>query len=226
MKKDAEVMLFMRERHKGTTQKVAAARAGMSERTARRYEKAGKLPSQLKQPRTWRTRENPFEDDWPWVVEQLERDPALQGAMLFALLCAEHPGKYRPTQVRTLQRPIQVWKAEHGPEKEVMFEHVHTPGEAAQSDFTHMEEFNVTTAGQPFPHLLYHCVLTYSNVEAVSICFAETFEALAEGIEKAMWQFGGVPTQHRTDHLSAAIRRLDQAGREDWTARYAGLGHW
>lgn len=223
MKKDAEVMLYMRERHKGTTQKVAAARAGMSERTARRYEKAGKSPSQLKQPRTWRTREDPFEDDWPWVVEQLERDPALQGATLFALLCAEHPGRYRPTQVRTLQRHIQVWKAEHGPEKEVYFEQVHTPGEAAQSDFTHMEEFHVTIAGQPFPHLLYHCVLTYSNVEAVSICFAETFEGLAEGIEKAMWQFGGVPQQHRTDHLTAAVKPLSKPEQEEWTQRYEAL---
>jgi len=28
--------------------------------------------------------------------------------------------------------------------------------------------------------------LTYSNVEAVSISFSESFEALAEGIEKAL----------------------------------------
>lgn len=125
--------------------------------------------------------------------------------------------------MRTLQRHIQVWKATEGPGKDVYFEQVHTPGEAAQSDFTHMEEFNVTIAGQPFPHLLSHCVLTYSNVEAVSICFAETFEALAEGIERAMWQFGGVPEQHRTDHLSAAVRRLDKVGREDWTQRYEAL---
>lgn len=223
MKKDAEVLLYMKERHKGTTQSVAAARAGMSERTARRYERAGKLPSQLKEPRTWRTRENPFEADWPWVVEQLQRDPALQGATLFALLCAEHPGKYRPTQVRTLQRHIATWKATHGPHKEVYFEQVHTPGERAQSDFTHMEDLHITIAGQAFPHLLYHCVLTYSNVEAVSVCFAESFEALAEGLEKALWQFGGVPQQHRTDHLSAAVRRLDKGEREEWTQRYAAL---
>src|SRR5258708_13529636 len=88
MKKDGEVMLYMRERHKGTTQEVAAARAGMSERTARRYEKAGKLPSQLKRPRPWRTRENPFEEDWPWWWEQLDRAPALQLRTLFSLLCA------------------------------------------------------------------------------------------------------------------------------------------
>lgn len=223
MKKDAEVLLYMKERHKGTTQSVAAARAGMSERTARRYERAAKLPSQLKEPRTWRTRENPFEADWSWVVEQLQRDPALQGATLFALLCAEHPCKYRPTQLRTLQRHIATWKATHGPNKEVYFEQVHTPGERAQSDFTHMEDLHITIAGQAFPHLLYHCVLTYSNVEAVSVCFAETFEALAEGLEKALWQFGGVPQQHRTDHLSAAVRRLDKGEREEWTQRYAAL---
>ena len=106
MKKDAEVKLYMKERAKGTSQQVAAARSGMSERTARKYERAGKLPSQMKQPRTWRTRANPFEEDWPWVVQQLERDGALQATTLFALLCAQHPGRYQPTQVRTLQRHI------------------------------------------------------------------------------------------------------------------------
>lgn len=223
MKKDAEVMLYVRERHKGTTQKLAAARSGMSERTARRYEKAGKLPSELKQPRTWRTRANPFEEDWPWVVDQLERDPALQVATLFALLCAQNPGKYRPTQVRTLQRQVQHWKAASGPDKEVMFEQVHHPGERMQSDFTHMEELGVTIAGVPFPHLLYHAVLTYSNVEAVSLCFGETFEALAEGIERALWQFGGVVHQHRTDHLTAAVKPLSLPDQEEWRQRYEAL---
>ena len=104
-----------------------------------------------------------------------------------------------------------------------MFEQQHTPGERAQSDFTHMEDLGVTIAGAPFPHMVYHLVLTYSNTEAASICFSETFEALAEGLEKALWQSGGVPQQHRTDHLSAAVRRLDKQGTEDWTKRYHAL---
>src|SRR6266700_6116792 len=223
MKKDAEVLRYMKERHKGTTKRVAAARAGMSERTARKYERAGKLPSQLKRPRTWRTRVNTFEEDWPWVVAQLERDPALQGTTLFALLCERHPGRYQTIQVRTLQRHIARWRALHGPEQEVIFEQQHIPGERAQSDFTHMADLGVTIAGVPFPHLVYHLVLTYSNAEAISICFSETFEALAEGIEKALWQLGGVPEQHRTDHLSAAVRRLRKEEREDWTLRYQAL---
>jgi len=222
MKKDGEVMLYRRERAKGTIQKVAAARAGISERTARKYEQAGKLPSQMKRPHTWRTRKNPFEDDWSWVVEQLERDPALQATTLFALLCARHPDRYTATQVRTLQRHIAGWKALHGPEQDVIFQQVHIPGERAQSDFTHMEDLEVTIAGAPFPHLLYHLVLTYSNVEAISVCFSETFEALAEGIEQALWQIGGVPKLHRTDHLSAAIHQ-EGGGHEAFTPRYEAL---
>src|SRR3989449_1961245 len=223
VKKDTEVRLYMQERKKGITQRVAAARAGIGERTARKYERAAALPSQLKRSHDWRTRPNPFEGDWEWVVSQLERDPALQGSTLFSLLCERHPERYQPTQVRTLQRHIAHWRALHGPEREVMFEQQHTPGERAQSDFTHMEDLGVTIAGEPFPHMVYHFVLTYSNAEAASICFSETFEALAEGIEKALWHLGGVPLQHRTDHLSAAVRQLRKEEQEDWTVRYQGL---
>ena len=219
MKKDTEVKLYMQERRKGTSQRVAAARAGMSERTGRKYEQARQLPSHLKTPHTWQTRINPFEEDWPWVVSQLERDPARPRKTLFALLCERHPGRYQATQVRTLQRHIARWRALHGPEQEVIFEQRHIPGERAQSDFTHMADLGVTIAGEAFPHMVYHFVLTYSNTEAASICFSETFEALAEGIEKALWQIGGVPEQHRTDHRSRSgaspgqvwTGRLDQA---------------
>src|SRR5438128_365542 len=223
VKKDTEVKRFMQARHKGATQQVAAARAGMSERTARTYERARKLPSQLKRPHTWRTRPNPFEEDWPWVVEQLERDEALQATTLFALLCERHPGRYQLVQVRTLQRHIAQWKALHGKAHEVIFEQQHRPGERGQSDFTHMADLGITLGGVPFAHLLFHFVLTYSNAEAVTICFSESFEALAEGLERCLWQVGGVPEQHRTDHLSAAVRQLKKGEQEDWTERYQAL---
>src|SRR5579863_10106339 len=216
MKKDSEVKRYMQARKTGKSQKLAAASAGMSERTGRKYERKGTLPSQLKQPRTWLTRKNPFEQDWDWVVAQLERDPALQATTLLALLIEQHPGRYRPSQIVTLRRHIARWRALSGPEREVIFEQVHTPGERAQSDFTHMEDLGVTIVGQPFEHLVYHFVLTYSNVEAARICFSESFEALAEGIEQALWQLGGVPKQHRTDHLTAAVTQLPQEQREEW----------
>lgn len=223
MKKDGEIKLLLEERGKGVSQKVAAARTGMSERTARKYERAGKLPSQLRNPRTHRTRENPFSGDWPWVEAQLGEDPALQVKTLFALLCEAFPGRYQEGQLRTLQRHVQAWRVRHGPEQEVMFAQVHEPGRLAQSDFTSMNALGVTLAGTPFPHLVYHLVLTYSNVEVVRVCFSESFESLAEGLESCLWQVGGVPQWHRTDNLTAAVRDLDREGRHEFTKNYRAL---
>ncbi len=223
MKRDPEVLCMLRERAKGRTQEQAAARAGMSVRTARAYERGGQLPSRVKRPRVYRTRLNPFVDDWPWVVGQLERDPALQATTLFALLGELQPGRYQAGQLRTLQTHIANWRAEHGPNREVFFPQVHQAGLAAQSDFTHMTALEITLGGVPFPHLVFHLVFTYSNVEAIQVCFSESFESLGEGLEACLWQLGGVPRQHRTDHLSAAIRPLDAEGRATSTARYAAL---
>jgi transcriptional regulator with XRE-family HTH domain len=223
MKTDAEVLLMRRERAKGKTQAQAAARASMGMRTVQRYERTRQLPSQLKQPRAHRTRPNPFATDWPWIVAQLERDPALQATTLFALLTAQEPARYQAGQLRTLQRQVAAWRLQHGPEQEVFFPQVHQPGVAAQSDFTHMTDLGITLAGVSFPHLVFHLVFAYSNVEAVHLCFSESFEALAEGLEAGLWQLGGVPQQHRTDHLSAAIRPLDATGRAEATARYRAL---
>lgn len=223
MKTDHEVRLMRRERTNGKTQEQAAARAGMSVRTARKYERLGQLPSQTKQPRTHRTRPNPFAADWPWVVAHLERDSALQAKTLFAELERLHPGRYTPTQLRTLQRHVAHWRAQFGPSREVMFPQEHQPGRMGQSDFTEMNDLQITLAGVPFPHLLYHFVLTYSNVEAVAICFSESFEALAEGLETCLWQLGGVPGQHRTDNLSAAVVTIAAAGERVYTERYQAL---
>ncbi len=223
MKKDGEIKLLLDERAKGASQRLAAVRAGMSERTARKYEGAGQLPSQLRKPRMHRTRENPFELDWPWVEEQLARDPALQTKTLFALLCEAFPGRYQEGQLRTLQRHVQAWRVRHGPEQEVMFPQEHVPGRMAQSDFTSMNALGIGIAGTSFPHLVYHLVLTYSNVEAVRVCFSESFEALAEGLEGCMWQIGGVPEWHRTDNLTAAVRDLDREGLHEFTQNYRAL---
>jgi hypothetical protein len=109
----------------------------------------------------------------------------------------------------------------------VMFPQEHVPGRMAQSDFTAMNALGVTLGGVPFPHLVYHLVLTYSNVEAARVCFSESFEALAEGLESCLWQIGGVPQQHRTDNLTAAVVDLDREGRHEFTQNYrAVLAHY
>ena len=168
MKSDREVGLMRRERAKGVKQEVAAARSGMSVRTLRKYERLGTLPTQLSLPRDWRTRSNPFAEDWAWIVEELKRDAALQAKTLFELLAEGNPGHYQAGQLRTLQRHIAAWRHEHGPQREVMFQQIWRPAEYVQSDFTRMEALGVTIAGVAFPHQVFHMVLPYSNWEAVS----------------------------------------------------------
>ena len=223
MKTDTEVYLMLRERKNGKTLEQAAARGNMSVPTARKYLRSAKLPSVLRHTRDYRTRPNPFSADWPWVEQQLTRDSALQAKTLFSLLLEQHPDRYTQGQLRTFQRHVASWRALHGPEKDVIFEQLHQPGRLAQSDFTHMHDLGITLNGAPFPHLLFHLVLTYSNVEAISLCFSESFEALAEGLEFCLWQLGGVPLQHRTDNLSAAVQTIEADSTRRWTDRYLGL---
>src|SRR3712207_6271558 len=111
MKTDAEVSVMLRERHTGKTLAQAAARAGMRGPTARKYLRAGRFPSTLHHPRTYRTRPDPCAADWPWVEAQLQRAPALQAKTLVALRCARVPDRYTPGQLRTLQRRVATWRA-------------------------------------------------------------------------------------------------------------------
>ena len=210
MKTNREVQRMIRERSKGKTREQAADRAGMSVPTARKYLRAGKLPSQLKAPRTYRTRPDPFAVDWPWVQAHLERDSALQAQTLFARLCDHHPGRYHPGQLRTLQRRIAAWRALHGPDQEVIFEQVHQPGRMAQSDFTHMTDLGITLGGLPFPHLVYHLVLTYSNLEAIQICFSESFTQWVPGacrgrgsLSLATWWRAALPSYGQLERRCA-----------------------
>jgi len=203
------------------TLEVAAAKAGMDPKTARKYRRAGRLPSELKVPRSWRTRKDPFEEVWPEIQAQLELNPGLQAVTLLGWLRRERAEQFEDGQLRTLQRRIKVWRATEGPAREVFFAQVHHPGELGASDFTHMGELGVTIQGRPLDHLLYHFVLTYSNWEDVTVCFSESFEALSEGIQNALWRLGAVPEAHRSDRLTAAVNRVPDP--EVFNRRYLGL---
>jgi len=200
---------------------VIAIKAGMDEKTARKYLSLCKFPSEIQPEHSWQTRKNPFEAVWDEIKAKLELNPGLEAKTLFAYLQREYPGEYRDGQLRTLQRHIKRWRATEGPPQEVFFPQEHHPGRMGQSDFTHMSSLEITIKGRPFEHLLYHFVLTYSNWETGSICFSESFESLSEGLQNALWKLGGVPELHQTDRLSAAVQNTtDDRG---FTARYQGL---
>jgi hypothetical protein len=123
-----------------------------------------------------------------------------------------------------LERRVRAWRAVHGPEQEVIFRQVHRPGQLGLSDFTDMNDLCITVGGVPLAHRLYHFRLVYSGFEYAHVILGgESFVALAEGLQNALWVLGGSPMEHRTDSLSAAFRNLDQAAAEDLTRRYESL---
>ena len=133
---DAQVRRLMGYHQQGKPLALAAAKADMDEKTARKYVDAGKLPSQMKVQHTWRTREDPFAEVWDWVRAQLGINEGLEAKTLFQELQRRYPGQFQDGQLRTLQRRVKVWRATEGPAKEIYFPQVHRPGELAQSDFT------------------------------------------------------------------------------------------
>jgi len=183
----------------------AADLAAMSTKTARKYLRSGQLPSQCKKEHTWKTHEDAFEADWPWLKVFLEEDDGLEAKSLFEHLQKERPGRYTDEQLRTFQRRVKQWKALEGPGREVFFPQDYQPGEWAESDFTSMNFAGITINGIPFDHMLYHFVLCYSNWETGNICFSESYESLSAGLQDALWKLGGVPRYHKTDNLRCAV---------------------
>ncbi len=202
----------MEEHEKTGSISRAARKADMDRKTAAKYIKSGKLPSQLKSPRTWRTREDPFAEDWDTAVGMLEHAPELEAKALFEHFMAT-TDRYVPGQLRTFQRRVRRWRARHGPDKEVFFSQVHVPGEALQTDFTHCTELGITIAGEPFPHLLCHCVLPYSNWGWATVCQSESMAALRNGVQNAVFRLGRIPEWHQTDNSTAATHDIPSGKR-------------
>ena len=202
---------------------IAAAKASISTATAYRYEQHHQLPSSTKQVRG-RRRPDPLVDFFDAeVVPMLKAAPGLRAVAIFEEMQRRHPGLSVGAR-RTLERRIRSWRAVHGADQEVIFRQVHEPGRMGLSDFTDMADLGVTVAGVPLDHRLYHFRLAYSGFEHAHVILGgESYVALAEGLQNALWALGGAPFEHRSDSLSAAFRNLDHDAREDLTRRYDAL---
>jgi hypothetical protein len=205
---DAQVRLIMRERNNGRTQEQAAVKANLrSRKTVCKYERLGKLPSELKQERTYRTRSDPFEADWEELEKMLREAPELEAKTLFDWLCERHPGKYQEGQLRTLQRRVSNWRVLN--EKQVVtLDQVHHPGEVLQTDGTWMNDLGISLQGEPFAHILIHSVLPYSNWEWGRVVQSESLLAIRLGLQSTLVKLGYVPKIHQTDNTTAATHNL------------------
>ena len=219
---DQQTRLFMKLRQTHSTP-VAAAKAGISQATGYRLQADPTLPSQKKTPRG-RRRPDPLADIFDAeVVPLLQSSPGIRPVAVYEELLRLHPELGMGVR-RTLERRIRAWNAEHGPEQEVMFRQTHVPGKMGLSDFTAMGKLGVTVAGEPLDHRLYHFRLAYSGFQHAHVVLGgESYVALAEGLQNALWTLGGVPHEHRTDSLSAAFKNLDKSAQADLTNRFDAL---
>lgn len=212
----------MNARASGKTQGASAAIASISERTGRDIDK-GRRTNPHTKPRCWRTRADPFEHVWTSeLVPMLQATPGLSPLTLLEYVQSVHGEDAYPDKLlRTLQRKVKHWRYEEGPEREVIFRQQHIPGEMGLSDFTELKGIVVTINGQQLKHLLYHFRVLYSGWSYMKVILGgESFTALAEGLQHALWCLGGSPKEHRTDSLSAAYKNLSSNEQEDLTQQY------
>src|SRR3972149_3932365 len=205
---DAQVRLIMKERSKGKTQEQAAVKANLrSRKTVSKYEQLGMMPSEMKKERTYRTRPDPFEEDWQEMKKMLAEAPELEAKTLFEWQNERQPGKYQEGQLRTLQRRVSNWRVLNE-QKLLTLDQEHHPGEVLQTDGTTMKNLGITIQGVAFEHLLIHSVLPYSNWEWGRVVQSESLLAIRLGLQSTRGRLGYVPKIHQTDNTTAATHNL------------------
>ena len=201
----------------------ASAKAGFSPSSGYRFEHDPCLPSQ-KQVKRDRRRPDPLAAIWDSeIVPILQAAPGLRPIAIVEEMGRRHPELDFGVR-RTLERRVRAWRALNGGDRDVIFRQEAVPGQLGLSDFTDMGDLGVVVAGERLDHRLYHFRLAFSGWEHAHVVLGgESFVALAEGLQNALWGLGRAPREHRTDSLSAAFRNLDRHAQEDLTRRYEDL---
>ena len=203
---------LMSKYHETGNVTTSAMKADVSRPTARKYLGAVQPPNELQAKHDWRTRPDPLEEIWPQAEVMLEEAPDLEAKALFEYLWERSPWAVAERHLRTFQRRVKLWRLQHGPDKEVFFPQDWEAGRALQLDWTNANELAVTIAGQPYEHLLCHCVLPHSNWDWATCCLSESMLSLRQGLQEALHRLGRVPRELRVDNSSAATHRVG-AGR-------------
>ena len=222
---DQQVVLLRQRRMERKTQQTSAAMAGMSIRSAQKWQ-CGPLPSETGQERWWRTRTDPFGGVWEEEILPLLQGEAagrLRATTIIEWLEEKFPGRFSASQLRTLQRRLQDWRALNGPDQEVYFPQEHPPGREAQIDFAHCNSLGVTIGGRPYRLLLFQLVLSHSGWRYAEVVAGETFLALKQGLQNALWELGGAPQVVRSDNTSALTHEMKRSRGRALNDAYAEL---
>ena len=193
--------------------------------TAKKYADSSTPLNTPKKVRQYRTRVDPLDAFWGEIVAMLEQDPRIKPYAILEFMNDKHQEEFPLSLRRSLERRILDWRLDHGVEKDVKFAQIHIPGDVLAFDFTDVSALAVTVQGKAFPHLLFHSTLTYSNWEYAEVCFSESFESVARGVQNSYYELGGVTQRLRNDSLTAAVNNLS-SDREFQPSFKALLAHF
>lgn len=229
--KEQEVKLYMKYRKEQLlNQESSCAKVGISIKSGYNIEKGKHYSFKPKKARAYKTRKSIIDNVWEnELCKMLEKNPELQPKTLLIYLQNTHLNHnkepiYGDCVLRTLQRRVARWQALNGKDKDIYFAQKHLPGVQSLSDFTHMDRSEIIINGKKFKHMLYHFRLVYSKWSYVKVIqTGESFQALSEGLQEALFALGGSTKEHRTDSLSAAFKNLGKKEKEDTTLSYMEL---
>ena len=114
-------------------------------------------------------------------------------------------------------------RALDGPDQEVYFPQEHPPGREAQLDFTHCNFLGVSIGGRPYRYRLFQLVLSHSGWRYAEVATGETFLALKQGLQNALWELGGVPQMIRSNNTSALTHEMKRSRGRALNDAYAEL---
>jgi hypothetical protein len=143
------------------------------------------------------------------IAPMLQKTAGLRAVAVFDEIRHRHPEISAGVR-RTLERRIRAWRALNGSERDVIFRQEPVPGRLGLSDFTDMADLGVVIAGAALDHRLFRrafCGWEHAHV----VLGGESFVALAEGLQNALWALGAARLEHRSDSLSAAFRRCTRS---------------
>lgn len=83
---DGQVRMLMEQMSRHGKVGMAAMKSGMDRKTARKYIAAGKMPSDMRAPRDWRTRPDPFAAHGELIAQRLQETPSMEALTLFEIL--------------------------------------------------------------------------------------------------------------------------------------------
>lgn len=211
---DKQARVLIKEHQLTGNIKMSSMKAGIHRNTGSKYIKKGKLPSECKTDRHWRTRTDPFEFVEDEIKDLIRLDFSVQAKTVLEHLQDKQPGKFKDNLLRTVQRKVKALKLLIQKDREVIFRQEHRPGKRMMLDWTFCHKLNITVNSTPFPHKLCHAVLPYSKWESATLCQSESLLSLKKGFQDAVFKLGKVPTILQTDNSSSATHRISNSRKE------------